>query len=114
MANLLYGAHITDEATAYKAFRADLLKSVRLRCMRFEFCPEITAKVRRLGHAIHEVPISYNARGVLEGKKIRWHDGLSALWTLVRYRFAPRASLVRSVAAQPRETEPSAETATWS
>ncbi|MCX6592576.1 MAG: glycosyltransferase family 2 protein [Acidobacteria bacterium] len=85
--NLLYGAEITDEATAYKAFRADVLASIRLRCIRFEFCPEVTAKVRRMGHVIHEVPISYNARGVLEGKKIRWQDGVEALWTLLRYRW---------------------------
>lgn len=94
-ANLLYGARITDEATAYKAFRAGLLKSIRLSCMRFEFCPEVTAKIRRLGERIHEVPISYNARGILEGKKIRWYDGVHALWTLVKYRFAPRRAFQR-------------------
>lgn len=86
-ANVLYGAGITDEATAYKAFRAEALRSVKLKCLRFEFCPEVTAKIRRAGFAIHEVPISYNARGVLEGKKIRWQDGVHALWTLVRHRF---------------------------
>jgi dolichol-phosphate mannosyltransferase len=91
-ANLLYGARITDEATAYKAFRADVLKGMQLRCIRFEFCPEVTAKVRRMGHRIHEVPISYNARGILEGKKIRWQDGVEALWTLVRYRFSRNAA----------------------
>ncbi len=88
-ANILYGAGITDEATAYKAFRAGLVKSIRLRCMRFEFCPEITAKVRRLGRRIHEVPISYNPRGIADGKKIRARDGYHALWTLIRYRFTP-------------------------
>ena len=111
-ANLLYGARLTDEATAYKAFRADVLKSVNLRSMRFEFCPEVTAKLRRLGYSIREVPISYNPRGILEGKKIRWHDGVSALWTLVRYRFAPRASLAKPEAAglskAPRSAEPTA------
>ena len=86
-ANVLYGANITDEATAYKAFRTSAIRSVRLRSMRFEFCPEVTAKMRRAGHRIHEVPISYNPRGILEGKKIRWQDGFEALWTLVRYRF---------------------------
>jgi glycosyltransferase involved in cell wall biosynthesis len=86
-ANLLYGARLTDEATAYKAFRADVIKSVRLRCLRFEFCPEVTAKMRRLGYEIHEVPIWYNARGILEGKKIRWQDGVEAMWTLLKYRF---------------------------
>lgn len=88
-ANLLYQARITDEATAYKAFRMDVLRSMRLRCLRFEFCPEVTAKVRRLGHTIREVPIRYNARGILEGKKIRWQDGFHAMWTLVKYRFVP-------------------------
>jgi len=69
-ANLLYDAGLTDEATAYKAFRASVLREVHLTCRRFEFCPEITAKIRRLGYRIHEVPISYNARGIAEGKKI--------------------------------------------
>lgn len=88
-ANVLYGCRLTDEATAYKAFRMEVLRSMRLRCLRFEFCPEVTAKARRLGHHIHEVPIQYNARGILEGKKIRWQDGFHAMWTLVKYRFAP-------------------------
>jgi dolichol-phosphate mannosyltransferase len=88
-ANILFGAGITDEATAYKAFCASLIKSIRLECMRFEFCPEITVKVRRLGLRIHEVPISYNPRGIADGKKIRARDGYQALWTLIRYRFAP-------------------------
>jgi dolichol-phosphate mannosyltransferase len=86
-ANLLYGANLTDEATAYKAFRTSAIRGVRLRSMRFEFCPEVTAKMCRAGHRIHEVPISYNPRGILEGKKIRWQDGFEAMWTLVRYRF---------------------------
>jgi dolichol-phosphate mannosyltransferase len=90
--NILYGAGITDEATAYKAFRTEVLKSMRLTCMRFEFCPEVTAKVRRLGYRIAEVPISYNARGLAEGKKIRWTDGFHAIWTLARYRFVRLAS----------------------
>lgn len=88
-ANLLYNARITDEATAYKAFRVEVLESMRLRCIRFEFCPEVTAKVRRLGYEICEVPVSYNARGILEGKKIRWQDGFEAMWTLWKYRFGP-------------------------
>ena len=86
-ANLLYGAHITDEATAYKAFRVPLLRSLNLECRRFEFCPEVTAKLGRLGIRIHEVPIHYNARGIADGKKIRARDGFEALWTLLRYRF---------------------------
>jgi len=92
-ANLLYRARITDEATAYKAFRMPVLRQMRLACRRFEFCPEVTAKARRLGFSIHEVPVGYNARGIAEGKKIRARDGWEALWTLLRYRFTPRGRL---------------------
>ncbi len=98
-ANVLYGARITDEATAYKAFAREVLDAVDLKCVRFEFCPEITAKARRLGYEIVEVPISYNPRGILEGKKIRWQDGVEALWTLVKYRSAPSRSFDRRLAA---------------
>ena len=94
-ANLLYGAAITDEATAYKAFRISALRRLRLECRRFEFCPEVTAKLCRLGYRIHEAPIGYNARGIADGKKIRARDGFQALWTLVRYRFTPRRKLLR-------------------
>jgi len=87
-ANLLYSASITDEATAYKAFRTSVLQQLKLEAKRFELCPELTAKVRRYGYRIHEVPISYNGRGIAEGKKIRALDGLHALWTLLRYRFS--------------------------
>lgn len=93
-ANLLFNAHITDEATAYKAFHADVLRSVQLNCRRFEFCPEVTAKLLRAGYKIHEVPISYNARGIMDGKKIRWQDGVQALWTLCKYRIVPRQAFM--------------------
>jgi glycosyltransferase involved in cell wall biosynthesis len=99
-ANFLYDARLTDEATAYKAFRASVLREIHFECRRFEFCPEVTAKVRRLGHRIHEVPIGYNARGIADGKKIRARDGFHALWTLVKYRFAPRRTLVQAEAVR--------------
>lgn len=99
-ANVLYSARITDEATAYKAFTREVADAVSLRCMRFEFCPEFTAKVRRLGYSITEVPISYNPRGVLEGKKIRWQDGVEALWTLIKYRGTAARTFDRRVAPQ--------------
>jgi glycosyltransferase involved in cell wall biosynthesis len=98
-ANFLYGAHLTDEATAYKAFRVSLLRELHLGCQRFEFCPEVTAKLRRLNYPIHEVRISYNARGIAEGKKIRFRDGLEALWTLLKYRLVPRRTLMREESA---------------
>ncbi|MGH9476504.1 MAG: glycosyltransferase family 2 protein [Terriglobales bacterium] len=85
-ANLLYRARLTDEATAYKAFRTDLLRSLDLRCEGFEFCPEVTAKLRRRGVPIHEVPTRYNARRRADGKKVTARDGWAALKTLWRYR----------------------------
>jgi dolichol-phosphate mannosyltransferase len=93
--NLLYGAGISDEATAYKAFRLTALRRLHLDCRRFEFCPEVTAKLCRLGYRIREVPISYNGRGIADGKKIRARDGFQALWTLARYRFTRRRKLLR-------------------
>jgi len=98
-ANLLYNAGLTDEATAYKAFRASVLRELYLGCQRFEFCPEVTAKLRRLRYRIHEVPITYNARGIADGKKIRFRDGVEALWTLLKYRVAPRRTFLRQEAA---------------
>jgi dolichol-phosphate mannosyltransferase len=84
---ILYQTRITDEATAYKAFDKELIDQIPLRCRRFEFCPEITAKVLRRGEKIAEVPITYFARTVEQGKKIRFLDAIDAFWTLLRYRF---------------------------
>jgi dolichol-phosphate mannosyltransferase len=80
-------AHITDEATAYKAFKVDLIKSLPLKCNGFEFCPEVTARVLNKGIRIKEVPISYHPRTVAEGKKVTWKDGVKAFYTLFKYRF---------------------------
>lgn len=85
--NLLYNTHITDEPTCYKVFMADILKNIPLRCHRFEFCPEVTAKVAKKGIRIYEVPIRYYPRSKKEGKKIRWKDWFEAVWTLLKYRF---------------------------
>ena len=89
LTNLLFHAGIHDEATCYKVFRRSLLMRMKLECQRFEFCPEVTAKLCRMGERIHEVPISYSPRSTAEGKKIRHSDGWLAIWTLIRYRFAP-------------------------
>ena len=86
LANLLYQAGITDEATAYKVFDADVIKSINLNCIGFEFCPEVTAKVCKRGYKIAEVPIGYRPRTAAEGKKVSWHDGVIAIWTLLKYR----------------------------
>jgi len=85
-ANLLYGHHLTDEATCFKIFRTDLLRSLALTCERFEFCPEVTAKLGRRKIQIAEVPIAYQARSVLDGKKVNWTDGVQAMWVLVKER----------------------------
>ncbi len=85
--NLLYGTRITDEPTCYKAFRASLLKSLPLKCKRFEFCPEVTALVARKGIRIREVPIHYFPRKTSEGKKIRARDWFEAVATLFQCRF---------------------------
>jgi glycosyltransferase involved in cell wall biosynthesis len=87
MVRVLYGARVTDEATCYKAFDTALLKSLPLRCERFEFCPEVTAKVLKRGVRILETPISFHYRTAAEGKKIGWFDGFEAVWTLLKYRF---------------------------
>jgi dolichol-phosphate mannosyltransferase len=86
MASLLFGAKITDEATGLKAFRRELLQSLSLQCERFEFCPEVTAKLLRKKIFIKEVPIDYEGRSTAQGKKIRWWDGVIAAYTLLRYR----------------------------
>ncbi len=87
LTNVLYGVKITDEPTGYKIFRTEVLKGLDLRCQRFEFCPEVTAKICKRGYRILEVPISYCPRKIGEGKKIRWIDGLVAILTLFKYRF---------------------------
>jgi len=84
---VLYGQKLTDEATCYKAFDTEFLKSMNLECVRFEFCPEVTAKSCRLGERIQEIPISYIPRTKAAGKKIRWTDAPDAFWTLFKHRF---------------------------
>lgn len=84
LTNLLYRTKITDEPTCYKMLRVDLLKKIDLECERFEFCPEITAKVAKMDIEIHEVPINYNPRHRTEGKKIGFKDALEAVVVLVK------------------------------
>ncbi len=87
LTNLLYGTALSDMETCYKVFRAEVIKSIPLRSRRFELEPEITAKLLKRGYRIHEVPISYQGREYHEGKKLTWRDGITALWTLIKYRF---------------------------
>ena len=85
-ANLLYGAHLTDAPTCYKCFRTDVIRAIAIEHDRFDWEQEVTAKLLRSGIEIFEVPITYRPRSFEEGKKIGVRDGLSALWTLARYR----------------------------
>lgn len=86
--NVLYDSTLSDMETCYKLFDREVLDGIELRAKRFDFEPEVTAKVLRRGIRIYEVPISYAGREYHEGKKITWRDGVVALWTLVRYRFS--------------------------
>lgn len=88
LTRLLYGIAITDEPTCYKMVKTDLLRSLDLQCERFEFCPEVTAKLARRGVKILEIPITYRPRHKSEGKKIGWKDAVEAGWTLLKYRFS--------------------------
>ena len=85
--NVLYDTTLTDMETCYKVIPTDLIRGIHLRANRFDFEPEITAKILRTGHRIYEVPISYAGRELSEGKKISWRDGFPALLALIKYRF---------------------------
>lgn len=87
MTRILYGTYLTDMETCYKAFRTDFIKGITIESNRFDFEPEITAKVLKMNARFVEMPISYNARQESEGKKITWKDGVQAIFTLIKYRF---------------------------
>jgi len=88
--NLLFRTKLTDMETAYKVFTSEVAKNLSLEANRFEIEPEITAQIARKGFTILEVPISYRPRTKFEGKKIKWKDGVKALWTLLKYRFSKK------------------------
>ena len=85
--NILYSSTLSDMETCYKMFDRRVLDGITIESNRFDFEPEITAKVLRRGYRIYEVPISYAGREPDEGKKITWRDGFGALKALVKYRF---------------------------
>jgi dolichol-phosphate hexosyltransferase len=88
--NVLFNSYLSDMETCYKLMPLSVWRSLDLRSDGFDIEPEITAKLLKSGHRIYEVPISYAARGRVEGKKLTWRDGVTALWTLSRIRIAPR------------------------
>jgi SAM-dependent methyltransferase len=85
VSNWFSGLNLTDMETCYKAFRADVLKTIPIRSDRFGIEPEITAKIAKRGCVVYEVPISYYGRTYDEGKKIGWKDGISAVLLILKY-----------------------------
>ena len=84
--NLLFGASLTDMETCYKVMRVDVARSLELSAERFDIEPQITARLLRRGHRIHEIPVRFEPRSRAQGKKIGWRDGVQALRVLVRER----------------------------
>jgi dolichol-phosphate mannosyltransferase len=86
LTRVMYSSPLTDEATGYKVFRRSVLEKFTLVSRGFEFCPEFTSKVLQAKIRIVEVPISYDPRGILEGKKIKMRDGFIAIYWLFKLR----------------------------
>jgi hypothetical protein len=87
LTNILYDSTLTDMETCYKVFRGPIFKSIKIKSNRFDFEPEITAKVLKQKVRLYEMPISYYGRDYEEGKKITWKDGFGAIWALLKFRF---------------------------
>lgn len=87
LSNMMTNINLTDMETCYKVFRREVLDGLKLKCDRFGFEPEFTAKIARKRCRIYEVPISYSGRDYSEGKKIGWKDGVAAIWFILRFRF---------------------------
>ncbi len=108
LSNMASDINLTDMETCYKAFKADVIRSLRLTSDRFGIEPEITARLARRGVRIYEVPISYHGRTYAEGKSIGWKDGVQALWLIFKFRFLdtrastdPGYAMLESLAAAP-------------
>ncbi len=88
LSNMMTDLNLSDMETCYKVFRREVLDGIVLRSNRFGIEPELTAKVAKRGARVYEVPISYNGRTYAQGKKIGWKDGVSAIWSILRYNFS--------------------------
>ena len=87
ISNFINNQKLTDAHTCYKVLSADIFKKIKLQENGFSFCPELTTKISLLNEKIHEVPIKYNGRSYLEGKKINFKDGFEAIKTLFYYKY---------------------------
>ncbi len=92
LSNMLTDLNLSDMETGYKAFRAEVLRGIKIESNRFGFEPEITAKISKMGCRIYEIPISYWGRDYTEGKKISWKDGIAALYWILKYNLFRRGS----------------------
>ncbi|MDR2761160.1 MAG: glycosyltransferase family 2 protein [Planctomycetaceae bacterium] len=87
LVNCLTGLKLTDMETCYKIFRNDIIKSIPLQSNRFDFEAELTIKIAKQKLRICEIPINYNGRNFKAGKKITWKDGITTIWTILKYKF---------------------------
>ncbi len=87
LSNLCTNLNLTDMETGYKVFKKEVLDHIHLKSNRFGFEPEVTAKIAKMNYRIYEVPVSYSGRDYWEGKKIKWIDGLKAVFSILRYNF---------------------------
>ena len=104
--NLIYQSKLTDEPTCYKLFDSDVINGIKLDCKRFEFCPEVTGKIIRLGYKIKEIPIKYEPRSFEEGKKIGIKDGIEAVYVMLKYRFKRKKSFINDAKSSLDEIVP--------
>jgi dolichol-phosphate hexosyltransferase len=95
--NVLFNVYLSDIETCYKMIRTDVLRRMDLRSDDFDIEAEVTAKILRAGYRPFEIPINYKARTREQGKKIRWQDGVRALWVIARIRYAGRLRTSRRV-----------------
>ena len=87
ISNIINNQNLSDAHTCYKVFDSKIFKKIKLVENDFAFCPESTTKISNLGYKIYEVPISYKGRSYSEGKKIKFSDGLKAIFTIIKYKF---------------------------
>jgi len=85
--NMMTNLNLTDMETCYKVFRREIIDRITIKSHRFGVEPELTAKVAKLDARVYEIPITYNGRKYDEGKKIGWKDGISAVYSIIRFKF---------------------------
>jgi len=91
LSNMLFGGNLTDMETCYKLVNTDVMKRLDIKAKKFEFEPEVTAKLLKSGYKIKEVPVSYRGRSYAEGKKIGWYDGVEAIYALFWFKFSKQS-----------------------